>query len=176
MVDVVKLGVKRPATKPLLPDPEPRDVKYTFISVDDHLMEPPDTFKGRIPSKFGNRGPHVVETEEGHEVWVIEGKPYFQVGFMCVAGTGLLAGSVFVPLLLAPPVGVTMPSTTRLRRFRTGRQYGWRPCTRRHRSASPKTGTRLSPQSMSGSRPRAIRVWSSLETSTRRSPTPSSGD
>ena len=86
MVDVVKLGVKRPATKPLLPDPEPRDVKYTFISVDDHLMEPPDTFTGRIPSKFGDRGPHVVETEEGHEVWVIEGKPYFQVGFMCVAG------------------------------------------------------------------------------------------
>jgi Predicted metal-dependent hydrolase of the TIM-barrel fold len=28
----------------------------------------------------------VIETEEGHQVWQIEGTPYFQVGFMCVAG------------------------------------------------------------------------------------------
>ncbi len=86
MVQVIKLGIKRPATKPLLPDPEPRDVKYTFISVDDHLMEPPDTFEGRLPRKFVERGPRVIETEEGHEVWVLDGQPYFQVGFMCVAG------------------------------------------------------------------------------------------
>ena len=68
MPRVVKLGIKRPATRPLLPDPEPREVKYTLISVDDHLMEPPDAFEGRMPSKFASRAPHVVETEEGHEV------------------------------------------------------------------------------------------------------------
>ena len=49
MVDVIKLGIKRPVTRPLLPDPEPRPVKYTLISVDDHLMEPPHTFEGRLP-------------------------------------------------------------------------------------------------------------------------------
>ena len=38
--------------KPLLPDPEPREVKYTIISVDDHLVEPPRMFEGRLPSKF----------------------------------------------------------------------------------------------------------------------------
>ncbi len=86
MVQVVKLGIKRPATRPLLPDPEPRQVRYTLISVDDHLMEPPDTFDGRLPAKFADRAPRVVETEEGHEVWMIEDTPYFQVGFMCVAG------------------------------------------------------------------------------------------
>jgi predicted TIM-barrel fold metal-dependent hydrolase len=86
MVRVVKLGIKRPATRPLLPDPEPREVKYTLFSVDDHLMEPPHTFEGRMPAKFEDRAPRVVETEEGHEVWEIDGTPYFQVGFMAVAG------------------------------------------------------------------------------------------
>jgi len=86
MARVVKLGVKRPVTKPLLPDPETREVKYSLISVDDHLMEPPHTFEGRMPKKFEEKAPHIVETEEGHEVWVYEDTPFFQVGFMCVAG------------------------------------------------------------------------------------------
>ncbi len=86
MPSVIKLGIKRPVTRPLLPDPEPRDVRYTLISVDDHLMEPKHTFEGRMPRKFEDRAPRVVETEEGHEVWMIDDTPYFQVGFMCVAG------------------------------------------------------------------------------------------
>jgi len=86
MVRAVKLGIKRPVTRPLLPDPEPRPVRYTLISVDDHLMEPPHTFEGRMPARYADRAPRVVETEEGHEVWMIEDTPYFQVGFMCVAG------------------------------------------------------------------------------------------
>ena len=86
MVKVVKLGIKRPVTQALLPDPEPRDVKYTLISVDDHLMEPPHTFEGRLPRKFEEKAPRVIETEEGHEIWTFEDTPYFQVGFMAVAG------------------------------------------------------------------------------------------
>ncbi len=86
MVEVVKLGIKRPATRPLLPDPPARDVLYTLLSVDDHLMEPAHTFRGRLPAKYADRAPRVIETEEGHEVWMIEDTPYFQVGFMCVAG------------------------------------------------------------------------------------------
>jgi len=83
---VIKLGIKRPATGPLLPDPEPRDQKYTLISTDDHLVEPPDAFEGRLPRKHIELGPKVVETDEGHEVWMFEGTPYYQVGFMAVAG------------------------------------------------------------------------------------------
>jgi predicted TIM-barrel fold metal-dependent hydrolase len=86
MPRVVKLGIKRPATSPLLPDPDPREVKYTLISVDDHLMEPPETFEGRMPKKFEARAPRVIETEDGHQVWSIDDTPYFQVGFMAVAG------------------------------------------------------------------------------------------
>ena len=83
---VVKLGIRRPVTRGLLPDPEPREALYTLISVDDHLMEPPHTFEGRLPQNLQDRAPRVVETEEGHQVWVYEDTPYFQVGFMCVAG------------------------------------------------------------------------------------------
>jgi hypothetical protein len=36
----------------LLPDPEPRPAEYTIISVDDHLVEPPWLFEGRLPKKF----------------------------------------------------------------------------------------------------------------------------
>ncbi|HEX2485970.1 MAG TPA: amidohydrolase, partial [Myxococcota bacterium] len=61
-MQVVKLGIKRPVTRPLLPDPEPRPVRFTVISVDDHLMEPPETFEGRLPRKLQDRAPRVVET------------------------------------------------------------------------------------------------------------------
>lgn len=70
----------------LLPDPEPREVKYTIISVDDHLVEPPDMFEGRLPAKFQELAPKVVETEQGHEVWEFDGQRYTQVGMNAVAG------------------------------------------------------------------------------------------
>ena len=79
MVKVVKLGIKRPVSGPLLPDPESRDVHYTLLSVDDHLMEPAHTFEGRLPRKFIDEGPRVIETEEGHEVWMMEGTPYAHI-------------------------------------------------------------------------------------------------
>ncbi len=59
MARVIKLGIKRPVTGPLLPDPEPREVKYTLISADDHLLEPKETFEGRMPRKYADRAPRV---------------------------------------------------------------------------------------------------------------------
>jgi hypothetical protein len=38
-----------------LPEPEPAVVKYTVISVDDHLVEPRDMFEGRLPAKLQER-------------------------------------------------------------------------------------------------------------------------
>ncbi len=69
-----------------LPEPEPRPVKYTVISVDDHLVEPPDMFEGRLPSGLQDRAPKIVETDRGHEVWEFEGERHFQVGQNAVAG------------------------------------------------------------------------------------------
>ena len=69
-----------------LPEPEPRDVRYTVISVDDHLVEPPGMFDGRLPAALQERAPKVVVTEKGHEVWEFEGERHFQVGQNAVAG------------------------------------------------------------------------------------------
>jgi predicted TIM-barrel fold metal-dependent hydrolase len=70
----------------LLPDPEPREIRYTVISVDDHLVEPPGMFEGRLPARFQDAAPRVVETEEGHEVWEFDGKIFLQVGLNAVVG------------------------------------------------------------------------------------------
>ena len=37
-----------------------------LVSVDDHLVEPPGMFDGRLPAHLQDRAPKVVETEEGH--------------------------------------------------------------------------------------------------------------
>ncbi|MGD0311794.1 MAG: amidohydrolase family protein [Acidimicrobiales bacterium] len=70
----------------LLPDPEPRPVRYTVISVDDHLVEPPDMFEGRLPARFADRAPRIVENSKGHQLWEFDGKRYSQVGMNAVAG------------------------------------------------------------------------------------------
>src|SRR3954451_607207 len=72
--------------QPLLPDPEPREVKYTIISVDDHLVEPPDMFEGRLPAKLQDRAPKIVRNEKDFEVWEFEGNHFTQVGMNAVAG------------------------------------------------------------------------------------------
>jgi predicted TIM-barrel fold metal-dependent hydrolase len=81
-----KLNWRKSETHGLLPDPEPRRIRYTIISVDDHLVEPPDMFDGRMPAAFAERAPRVVETVEGHEVWEFDGRIFFQVGLNAVVG------------------------------------------------------------------------------------------
>src|SRR5437868_4098228 len=60
----------------LLPDPEPRPAAYTIISVDDHLVEPPWLFEGRLPAKFQADAPKIVENAEGHQQWHFDGKVF----------------------------------------------------------------------------------------------------
>jgi predicted TIM-barrel fold metal-dependent hydrolase len=69
-----------------LPEPEPRAVKYTVISVDDHLVEPPDMFEGRLASKLADLAPRIVESKQGHQVWEFDGGRYTQVGMNAIAG------------------------------------------------------------------------------------------
>src|ERR1700732_5056198 len=70
----------------LLPDPEPRTQRYTVISVDDHLVEPPDMFEGRLPARFQDLAPKVVENKLGHQLWEFDGQRYPQGGMNAVAG------------------------------------------------------------------------------------------
>jgi predicted TIM-barrel fold metal-dependent hydrolase len=71
-----------------LPEPEPRDVRYTVISVDDHLVEPPDMFEGRLPSSLQARAPRIVEVD-GKQIWEFDGGLYTQVGMNALAGRRL---------------------------------------------------------------------------------------
>jgi predicted TIM-barrel fold metal-dependent hydrolase len=69
-----------------LPEPPPAERKYTVISVDDHIVEPPDTFDGRIPKALAERAPRVVSTDDNREVWVYDGVALPNVGFNAVVG------------------------------------------------------------------------------------------
>lgn len=68
-----------------LPEPERRARPRLVISVDDHLVEPPDTFEGRLSAKYVERGPRVIE-HEGGEAWVYDGVVLPNVGLNAVAG------------------------------------------------------------------------------------------
>ncbi len=57
-----------------------------LISVDDHLVEPPDVFHGHIPARYADRAPRVVRNDDGSDVWVFEGSTIPNVGLNAVAG------------------------------------------------------------------------------------------
>src|SRR5689334_19165629 len=69
-----------------LPEPEPREVFATVISVDDHLVEPAGMFEGRLPAKLQDRAPKIVVNKWGHEVWEFDDQTFSQVGMNAVAG------------------------------------------------------------------------------------------
>ncbi|HET7524058.1 MAG TPA: amidohydrolase family protein, partial [Acidimicrobiales bacterium] len=57
-----------------------------IVSVDDHLIEPPDLFEGRMPADLVERAPRIVEFEDGRQAWVYEDNLYANVGLNAVAG------------------------------------------------------------------------------------------
>ena len=57
-----------------------------LVSVDDHVVEPPDLFEGRVPAKFVDQAPKVVHKEDGTDYWVYEGSQIPNIGLNAVAG------------------------------------------------------------------------------------------
>ena len=57
-----------------------------IISVDDHLIEPPDLFEGRMPGHLADRAPRVVELDGGKEAWLYEDALFPNVGLNAVVG------------------------------------------------------------------------------------------
>ncbi|MFM7068442.1 MAG: amidohydrolase family protein [Actinomycetes bacterium] len=57
-----------------------------IVSVDDHVVEPPDLFVGRISSKYADRAPQVVRNDLGQEMWRFEGVDFPNFGLNAVAG------------------------------------------------------------------------------------------
>ena len=69
-----------------LPDPPKAGRKYTVISADDHIVEPPHVFENRVPKKFADRAPRVIEKADGSQTWLYDGAELPNVGFNAVVG------------------------------------------------------------------------------------------
>ncbi|WP_322769333.1 amidohydrolase family protein [Frankia sp. Cr1] len=58
---------------------------YHVFSVDDHIIEPADVWSSRVPAKYREAAPHVVEAD-GREWWVYESTRQVTMGLNAVAG------------------------------------------------------------------------------------------
>ncbi|HEV7862584.1 MAG TPA: amidohydrolase, partial [Acidimicrobiia bacterium] len=56
-----------------------------LISVDDHILEPPDIWQKRVAAKHRDAAPRMI-TENGVEYWQFEGKRLPTIGLSAVAG------------------------------------------------------------------------------------------
>ena len=81
-----KGGREGERTVTFLPDPPAAERKYTVISADDHIVEPPHVFENRVPQMFADRAPRVVEKEDGSQTWLYDGVELPNVGFNAVVG------------------------------------------------------------------------------------------
>jgi predicted TIM-barrel fold metal-dependent hydrolase len=57
-----------------------------MVSVDDHLVEPPEMFDGRLPAKYADQAPKVVRKSDGSDVWTFNGAVIPNIGLNAVAG------------------------------------------------------------------------------------------
>jgi len=57
-----------------------------LISVDDHVVEPPDTFERHVPRAYRDRAPRIVKGRNDEDMWEFEGQLRPNVGLNAVAG------------------------------------------------------------------------------------------
>jgi len=57
-----------------------------LVSVDDHVVEPPDVFVGRVPKKYEDLAPKLIVRDDGTEAWEYLGNLSQSVGLNAVVG------------------------------------------------------------------------------------------
>ncbi len=57
-----------------------------LVSVDDHVVEPPDMFENVLSPEWKSKAPHVVRKPDGSDVWVFPGTPIPNIGLNAVVG------------------------------------------------------------------------------------------
>ncbi len=57
-----------------------------LVSVDDHVVEPPDVFTGRLPKKYEDLAPQFVTRDDGTNAWRYDGVEIGNVALNAVAG------------------------------------------------------------------------------------------
>jgi predicted TIM-barrel fold metal-dependent hydrolase len=56
-----------------------------LVSVDDHIVEPPDLFERHVPAQYRDRAPR-IEERKGTQVWVFEGRVSPNIGLAATVG------------------------------------------------------------------------------------------
>ena len=57
-----------------------------LVSVDDHVVEPPDLFDGHLPDKWRDLAPRIVPKDNGTDVWLYDGNEIPNIGLNAVVG------------------------------------------------------------------------------------------
>src|SRR5207248_4423773 len=57
-----------------------------LVSVDDHVVEPPGMWDGRVAKKYADEVPKLVTKEDGNDVWAFRGAELPNIGLNAVAG------------------------------------------------------------------------------------------
>jgi predicted TIM-barrel fold metal-dependent hydrolase len=57
-----------------------------LVSVDDHVVEPPDLFEGHLSDRWRDVAPRMVTRDDGSDVWQYDGKEIVNIGLNAVAG------------------------------------------------------------------------------------------
>ncbi len=57
-----------------------------LVSVDDHVVEPPGMFDGRLPARYQDKAPRLVHREDGTDFWHYNGSEIPNVGLNAVVG------------------------------------------------------------------------------------------
>jgi predicted TIM-barrel fold metal-dependent hydrolase len=57
-----------------------------LVSVDDHVLEPPNLWVDRVPAKDRDRAPHMELDDDGQDYWCYDGHRYPSSGLSAVAG------------------------------------------------------------------------------------------
>ena len=60
--------------------------ELVLVSVDDHVIEPPGVFEGRVPAKYADAAPRFVRRADGTMAWVYEGVVIPNTAINAVAG------------------------------------------------------------------------------------------
>jgi predicted TIM-barrel fold metal-dependent hydrolase len=59
-------------------------VDLILISIDDHVVEPPNMFDAHVPAKYKDQAPKNQKNEWGHDVWTFQGQAMGTVGLNAV--------------------------------------------------------------------------------------------
>ena len=46
-----------------------------LVSIDDHVVEPPNMFLNHVPAKYKDEAPIVVTDDKGVDQWMYQGRP-----------------------------------------------------------------------------------------------------